>query len=100
MFEIGKKVICIKTHSQGVVQEGKIYPILDLKECTKCKLLMVDVGSKASKVMAKCICGNNHLSDGVHWVGSHILKPLDESFAEEVLENILEQIQEEELIEV
>jgi len=97
MFKIGKKVICIKTHSQGVVQEGKIYPILDLKECPQCKLLMIDVGVKAHKVFAKCNCGNGHFSNGIHWIASSILRPLDESFAEGVLENIMEQILEEEL---
>jgi hypothetical protein len=36
-------------------------------------------------------------SNGIHWIASSILRPLDESFAEGVLENIMEQILEEEL---
>jgi hypothetical protein len=100
MFEIGKKVICVKTHSQGVVAEGKIYMIRDLRTCPTCNVLQIDVGVKSNNVLGFCICKNKNPTHGIHWLSNKLFRPLDESFAESVLENIMEQIAEEELIEI
>jgi hypothetical protein len=100
MFEIGKKVICIRTHSQGVVVEGKIYMIRDLRACSTCNVLQIDVGIKSNNVLGFCICKNKNPTHGIHWLSNKLFRPLDESFAESVLENIMEQIAEEELIEI
>jgi len=96
MFEIGQRVICIKNHSQNVVQEGKIYTIYSIQNCS-CNLVTLDVGVSTVNKYNLCNCKRKYESKGVHWVASDLFKPLDETFAESVLENILEQIREEEL---
>lgn len=96
MFEVGQKVVCIKSHSQGVVIEGKIYTIFGLKPCTSCKLLRLDVGVSTPRD-GICSCGTKHDQNGIHWIASQLFRPLDDEFATSVLENILEQIKEEQL---
>jgi hypothetical protein len=98
MFEVGKKVVCIKTHSQKAVIEDKIYTIFGLKPCTNCKELRVDVGIPTLRD-GLCSCGTPHKQNGVHWISAKLFRPLDDKFATSVLENILKQIREEQLIE-
>lgn len=100
MFEVGKKVVCIKTHSQGVVVEGKIYIVNNIDTCPKCGAIQLDVGISSDRNYGLCICNKRKVNNGIHWLSSRIFRPLDESFAESVLENIMEQIREEELIEI
>jgi len=100
MFEVGKKVICIKTHSQRVVVEGKIYTVNNIQICSECGTTQLDVGISSNRDYGLCLCNKRHPTNGVHWLSSRIFRPLDESFAESVLENIMEQIAEEELIEI
>ncbi len=100
MFDVGKKVICIKTHSQGVVVEGKIYTINSINPCSYCGAIQLDVGISSKRDYGLCVCNLRQPTNGVHWLSSKIFRPLDESFAESVLENIMEQIEQEELVEI
>lgn len=99
-FRIGQKVVCIKDHSQGVIKEGQTFIIKNIKTY-KCGCVGYDLGIKTYKRL--CLCGiHNSVSEetsGVHWISGRILAPIDDDFAEKVLEGILEQIKEEELVE-
>jgi hypothetical protein len=44
--------------------------------------------------------GTIYYNGGTHWISTKIIRPIDETFADEVLENILTQIKEEELLEI
>ena len=50
-YTIGDEIVCVRTHSQGVVKEGQIFTCLGLKQdpCKKCGGYIVDVGVKESK---------------------------------------------------
>lgn len=57
-----KEVICIKTHSQGVVKEGVIYPLLEIKDvkchCGPKTLYNVGVLSPGINNIKYSCCGN------------------------------------------
>lgn len=95
MFKVGQKVVCIDGYeSCGLeLKTGQIYTIISLSECCS---LCLNVGIKHPAKGTYC---NN--CNKIHTVVCHSSTrfiPLDETFAEEVLENIKQQIEEEELI--
>lgn len=94
MFEIGQKVVCVKTHSEGVVKEGEIYTVEDFKvNC--CKKLVLDVGLKSkynNGNMVRCReCGSIITHYGGWWIHYSLFKPLDDLYNEE-LNSELEEI--------
>ena len=98
-FRIGQEVVCIKDHSQGIIKKGQTFIIKDiwLREC--CGYLVVDIGIKSNKGGCKCKCGQAYsLFSNIWWISAKLLSPIEKSFGEQVLENILEQIKEEELV--
>lgn len=103
MFKVGQKVVCVRTHPNNLVIEGKIYTITSIKQICSCNSVVVNnMPSKFSKefssivMCADCnaICDN----DGYSRFFANRFKPLDETFAEDVLANIKEQIEEEYLV--
>ncbi len=100
MFEVGQRVVCIKTHSQGIIKEGEIFTISAIKEF-ECGCVVVDLGIKSDRINGNCgMHGTIYYNGGTHWISTKIIRPIDETFADEVLENILTQIKEEELLEI
>lgn len=49
-FKIGQKVVCVKTHSKGLVKKGQIYTILEVYVCPSCGLIHFDVGIDGSYI--------------------------------------------------
>lgn len=100
MWEVGKKIMAIKNHSQGAFKEGDIFVLKGVYEnVCKCSLLKLDIGMKTKKFISKCpVCqGKTLLEYSNIWVFNETcFKPLDETFAEEILKNI----KEEELCEI
>lgn len=97
-FKVGQEVVCVKTHSQGVVKEGEIYVVKDMKiDC--CKELSLDVGVSSKKIDAhltigqicRCAdCGRQKVHDGIWWLAHDLFKPLDELYNEELTEELTE----------
>lgn len=99
MFRIGQKVVCVKSHSLSFVIKGRIYEIKGFDTC-RCKsenisLLLKGVGN----INTGCRqCRYIHREGTA--ICSTLFAPLDESFADEVLKNIAEQIEEENLVTI
>ncbi len=100
MFKVGQKVVCIEGYKSicgtWELLSGKIYTIIELSSC-KCEQT-VHVGIFGVGTVCRT-CWTN-VSENKSFHRSSRFRPLDESFAEEVLEMIKEQIEEEELITV
>jgi len=102
--------VCVDASSQYncALSKGKIYTITAIfTECNCGVLINVDnmksidiVGNIVGKnKVIQCVgCGKSYVDCGLHGYRVSRFRPLDETFAEEVLENIKEQIKEEELI--
>ena len=78
MWYIGQDIVCIKTHSQGVVKEGQVYTIRGIKQ--GCCKVEIDVGVPVyGDKYSRCrSCGKVEKSNGVHWIYETLFKPLDE----------------------
>ena len=84
-FYIGQDVVCIKTHSKGIVKEGEVFTIKALSSCyCRCSNVRVDVGIKIPiRIGALVFCpvclDTNKLSiaDGAWWLDERLFKPLD-----------------------
>ena len=90
------KVICVKTHSQGVVKRGVVYPVYAISECG-CGI-NYDVGIKPKSFLRFCSGCNKLYSGNIHWIASELFRPINDDFVEETLEQIKEQIEQEYLV--
>ena len=84
MFEIGQKVVCVKTHSQGVVKEGQVFTVIGIRTCANCGIVDIDVGIKLTSLMA-CSCGAVTQTRN-WWLHNYLFRPLDELYNEEISE--------------
>jgi len=96
-MKVGDKVVCIDDSSTTGIKNGNIYTIKSFYTC-KCNLVTMDLKEVfVSGFMGSfCLCG--HRCGNANLYRSTRFRKLDESFAEDVLENIKEQIEEEQLI--
>ena len=90
MFELGQKIVCVKSHSEGVVKEGEIYIVKDLRLCSKCKDLDIDVGIKTNLPLGQCCCNHAAFTNGIHWLAHDLFRPLDDLYNEELNEELSE----------
>lgn len=94
MFEIGDDIVCVRTHSQKFVVKDKIYKVLDLNLCKKCKTLSIDIGSRINfkeyDRRTMCCCG--HVEDLGRQIFIHhqLFKKLSEMYNEEIAELLKE----------
>ena len=83
---------CIKTHSQGVVKEGNVYPKLGEFENPCCGLIAFNVGIHLSKHFVgnkyTCsLCGGSFIDkSGIHWVSSRLFSFIDDISIKEAIE--------------
>lgn len=81
-FYIGQKVVCVKSHSQGVTREGVMYVVNGVKKCAICGNPQIDVGVPATASQWMCGpeagCGHVSPTHGIWWQGAHRFRPLDE----------------------
>ena len=84
-FKIGQEVVCVKSHSQGIVKAGELYIIKDLKLCASCKTLDIDVGIINPTTHTGCFCGKTFKSKA-SWFNYSLFKPLDELYNKELNE--------------
>lgn len=98
-FEVGGKVICVKTHQNGVVRKGEVYVLLAIsKSPCGCKHKLFDIGKRAKDETGsglwhiECdVCYKKSTSStcDVHWLSSLRLLPYDDSLSELTAEDIL-----------
>ena len=96
---IGQDIVCIKTHSQGVVKEGNVYTIKSLSGALcKCSHVMIDVGIKQDYELGECPnCKTHNIPlNGIMWIYEALFAPLDTltdiSEIEEILNQPIEQL--------
>ena len=93
-FYVGQEVVCIKSHSQGVVIKDTVYTIKKIKEspCNCRGMLWVDVGIPSPNYFSRCTrCNRRHPASGIWWLNSALFTPLDEIADIRELTEILEQ---------
>lgn len=93
MFEVGKKVICIKEHSSGVIKKGDLFELLGMKKhkC-KCGVLVLDVGIETTSPFERCSdCGDIRLAlnENEHWFRAKLFAPYDDSLSEITVEELI-----------
>jgi len=96
MFKVGQKVVCVKDHSDKLFIKGQRFRVYGIKVEPCCGLKTIDVGIKSNHTLIECVCGAEVKND--NYFSLKLFRPLDETFAEEVLSNIKEQIKEDELV--
>ena len=96
---IGQDIVCIKTHSEGVVKGGEIFHIKSLKiGFCKCVDVLIDVGQYASNIIVECSDCNITIkaTDNIRWLADDLFAPLDTltdiSEIEEILNQPIEQL--------
>lgn len=93
MFEVGKKIICVKTHSQGVVKRGQVFELLAIKKNKCCGNVSFDIGIPSATVNSMCrMCYTTYVNNGTMWVCHTLFAPYDDSLSELTTSDILEEI--------
>lgn len=85
------EVLCIQNHSQGIVKEGEIYPLLDVKRGCSCGAEMYDIGATNNAMYQTCICGKESVRNSkVWWLDSRLfaIPNLEELYGEVCTENV------------
>lgn len=91
-FEVGKKVIAIKSHSQGRYKRGQVFALNGIRKAhCNCKPLLLDIGITAFATLSCCTtCGSSFpIRDGINWYNSNHFAPYDDSLSELTAEDIL-----------
>ena len=85
MWKIGQKVVCVKAHSQGVLQVGKIYTIADILQCT-CGQILLGIGLEPRGNGMICLyCGKRMRNHTTHWIGSSLFRPIQNQSKYEII---------------
>ncbi len=82
-FEVGKRVIAIKTTQRNSILKGKIYELLAIKKdcCEKSKIMLL-VEAKLNSPYTICRrCGTKQ-ANGEAWFESSFFKPIDDTLSE------------------
>lgn len=87
---IGQEIVCIKSHSQGIVEEGKVYTIQGLRQ--SCCSVCIDIGCKTNRGYTKCGKCNTiyYPPDEIYWILERLFAPIEynQQAISELLENI------------
>jgi len=98
---IGMDIVCIKTHSEGVVKEGEVFTIKALRK--PCCNVQIDIGKDLnytggtfSTSCAVCKKITNNGTDATAWISHRLFAPLDTltdiSEIEEILNQPIEEL--------
>lgn len=100
-FEVGKKVIAIKTHGNKLFVRGEVFELLAIKKADcGCKKHLLDIGKVIPAVHNSGLytqncprCRKYQLTrtDNTAWFSSWSFAPYDDSLSELTAEHILEE---------
>lgn len=97
MFEVGKKVICIKTHTQGVVKAGQVFDLMGIRKSDcKCSSIQLDIGLKNPYQVGQrvlCQCGIVCIETRIYWLGSTLFAPYDDSLSSITADELIESLE-------
>ena len=86
---IGQDVVCIKSHSMGLVKEGEIFTIQSLRKC--CRVSM-QVGVRCPNESSHCgKCYEVFCPSSMQWFSETLFAPLDTLTDISEIEEILKQ---------
>ncbi len=99
MFQVGQEIIAIRSHIQNYFKKGDIFLVKGVRDCgCSCNDFLVDIGYRIKDNYQTC--GKCHEvffhRDNIGWVGNKYFVPVEEGFAEMVLEEL--RVGEKELI--
>lgn len=68
------ELLCIQTHSQGVVIAGEVYPLIsEIKSPCECDKTLVNVGISSKYDTSECtICKKVWVSDDIFWINKKL----------------------------
>jgi hypothetical protein len=77
MFNIGQKIICVKTHSQNIVVRGQEYVVVDIDTC-RCGNILIDVGLSSDREKMGCVDCAAIWKDNAWWLSARLFAPIEE----------------------
>ena len=95
MFEVGKKVIALDNHSQGIYRKGEVFTLNAIKKARcNCKRFLLDIGVKSRYGHSTCpTCGSTCIADDIWWFGSNHFAPYDDSLSDITAEELIERLE-------
>jgi hypothetical protein len=77
-FKVNQQVICVTSHSQGVVKVGETFKVIAIKNAVCCKIELLDVGIKPTSQTVICDCGVvSKVLDPRLWVAARLFMPVN-----------------------
>ena len=76
MWHIGQDIVCIKSHSKGLVKEGDVFTIKGIRGL--CCETVFDIGKHTDCIFGLCECGELWDTHLIAWFNAKLFKPLDE----------------------
>jgi len=90
-FEVGKRVICIKDHSNLVVKKGQVFELLGIKKGCMHAPIIINIGIKG--LGSSCYrCGFNG-DNQLIYLNSTLFAPYDDSLSEVTAEELIETLE-------
>lgn len=87
---IGQEIVCIKTHSEGLVKKNETYIIQSLKKCCS---INIDVGVRNSRGSICSKCMEKDMVTNIIWFSENLFAPLmDISELESILNKQKEKV--------
>lgn len=88
-FEVGGKVICVKSHNQGIIKNGDVFELLGIRKC-KCGCIQLNIGIYGLEC-TKCLEHGEIEEDkqNIWWFSSSRFLPYDDGLSELTAEDIL-----------
>lgn len=93
-WHIGQDIVCINTHSGGIVKEGELFTIKGLRESfCSCDNVEINIGFSSSCSIERCLPCNTIVgkTDDIFWFSESLFAPIDTltdiSEIEEILSN-------------
>jgi len=89
------ELLCIQTHSRGVVVAGNTYPLIQETKNPCCGYKVVDVGIRSDTSWCLCsLCGKPYESGPIWWIGRRLFAQIateDEVKEAEQAKELIEQ---------
>lgn len=88
MYEIGQKIVCVKTQSEGLIKKGETYTIKDImiSPC-RCKRIWLTININGFSNYVECgDCGKAYKNNGSWKFDAKLFRPIDDLYNKEIKE--------------